>query len=57
VREGFALSRECPHLRIEIWGTILWLNLDVGDPPHSSVLEYLKLLQASSCALPPLDLR
>ena len=29
----FALLRECPHLRIEIWDTRFWdFNLDAGDP-------------------------
>jgi hypothetical protein len=31
--ERFALSRECPHLRIEIWGTrFLLCESDVGHP-------------------------
>ena len=30
----FALSSECPHLRIEMWGTrFCGFNLDVGPPP------------------------
>src|SRR5271168_2522531 len=33
-RRRFALSRECAHLSIEIWGTpFCGVNLDVGHPP------------------------
>jgi hypothetical protein len=37
-RRRFAPSRECPHLKIEIWGTrFCGVNLDVGHPPRVSV--------------------
>ena len=36
-QERFAPSRECPHLRIEIWGTrFCGVNLDVGHRPAFS---------------------
>ena len=30
-------SRECPHLRIEMWGTHIFGQLDVGHPSSLNV--------------------
>jgi hypothetical protein len=49
--------RECPHLRIEIWGTrFCGSNLDVGHPPRGGVrLELMELLLVGSWRVALLD--